>query len=142
MSTIEWAEDFDLVSVTECFAEAESRGKEVYDQPEQAGLREQLPRLLLKAIFASSEFHAKLTLKERIAFYNDYTRGITALLLKGDCQLLFEDMQEWYEYLEELVDYDEFEADVKEEHNLVLQDMELAREYVFPVSHSEKVVIY
>jgi hypothetical protein len=85
----------------------------------------QIPRLL-KAIFASSEFHVKLTPKERIAFYNDYTRGITALLLKGDCQPLFEDMQEWYEYLEELVDYDEFEADVKEEHNLVLQDIELA----------------
>ena len=125
MSTIELVDDFDLVSVTECFAEAESRGKEVYDQPEQAKLREQLPRLL-KAIFASSEFHAKLTPKERIAFYNDYTRGITALLLKGDCQPLFEDMQEWYEYLEELIDYDEFEADVKEEHNLVLRDIELA----------------
>lgn len=125
MSTIELVDDFDLVSVTECFAEAESRGKEVYDQPEQAKLREQLPRLL-KAIFASSEFHAKLTPKERIVFYNDYTRGITALLLKGDCQPLFEDMQEWYEYLEELIDYDEFEADVKEEHNLVLRDIELA----------------
>ena len=125
MSTIELVDDFDLVSVTECFAEAESRGKEVYDQPEQAKLREQLPRLL-KAIFASSEFHAKLTPKERIVFYNDYTRGITALLLKGDCQPLFEDMQEWYEYLEELIDYDEFEADLKEEHNLILQDIELA----------------
>ena len=125
MSTIEWVDDFDLASVTECFAEAQSRGKEVYDRPEQAGLREQLPRLL-KAIFTSSEFHAKLTPKERVVFYNDYTRGITALLLKGDCQPLFEDMQEWYEYLEELVDYDEFEADVKEEHNLVLQDIELA----------------
>ena len=125
MSTIELVDDFDLVSVTECFAEAESRGKEVYDQPEQAQLREQLPRLL-KAIFASSEFHAKLTPKERIVFYNDYTRGITALLLKGDCQPLFEDMQEWYEYLEELTDYDKFEADVKEEHNLVLRDIELA----------------
>jgi hypothetical protein len=125
VSTIELVDDFDLVSVTECFAEAESRGKEVYDQPEQAKLREQLPRLL-KAIFASSEFHAKLTPKERIVFYNDYTRGITALLLKGDCQPLFEDMQEWYEYLEELIDYDEFEADVKEEHNLVLRDIELA----------------
>ena len=125
MSTIELVDDFDLVSVTECFAEAESRGKEVYDQPEQAKLREQLPRLL-KAIFASSEFHAKLTPKERIVFYNDYTRGITALLLKGDCQPLFEDMQEWYEYLEELIDYDEFEADVKEEYNLVLRDIELA----------------
>jgi len=125
VSTIELVDDFDLVSVTECFAEAESRGKEVYDQPEQAKLREQLPRLL-KAIFASSEFHAKLTPKERIAFYNDYTRGITALLLKGDCQPLFEDMQEWYEYLEELIDYDEFEADVKEEYNLVLRDIELA----------------
>jgi hypothetical protein len=125
VSTIELVDDFDLVSVTECFAEAESRGKEVYDQPEQAKLREQLPRLL-KAIFASSEFHAKLTPKERIVFYNDYTRGITALLLKGDCQPLFEDMQEWYEYLEELIDYDEFEADVKEEYNLVLRDIELA----------------
>jgi len=125
VSTIELVDDFDLVSVTECFAEAESRGKEVYDQPEQAKLREQLPRLL-KAIFASSEFHAKLTPKERIVFYNDYTRGITALLLKGDCQPLFEDMQEWYEYLEELTDYDKFEADVKEEHNLVLRDIELA----------------
>ena len=125
MSTIELVDDFDLVSVTECFAEAESRGKEVYDQPEQARWREQLPRLL-KAIFASSEFHAKLTPKERIVFYNDYTRGITALLLKGDCQPLFEDMQEWYEYLEELIDYDEFEADVKEEYNLVLRDIELA----------------
>ena len=125
MSTIELVDDFDLVSVTECFAEAESRGKEVYDQPEQAKLREQLPRLL-KAIFASSEFHANLTPKERIVFYNDYTRGITALLLKGDCQPLFEDMQEWYEYLEELIDYDEFEADVKEEYNLVLRDIELA----------------
>jgi len=125
VSTIELVDDFDLVSVTECFAEAESRGKEVYDQPEQAKLREQLPRLL-KAIFASSEFHANLTPKERIVFYNDYTRGITALLLKGDCQPLFEDMQEWYEYLEELIDYDEFEADVKEEYNLVLRDIELA----------------
>jgi len=125
VSTIELVDDFDLVSVTECFAEAESRGKEVYDQPEQARWREQLPRLL-KAIFASSEFHAKLTPKERIVFYNDYTRGITALLLKGDCQPLFEDMQEWYEYLEELIDYDEFEADVKEEYNLVLRDIELA----------------
>jgi hypothetical protein len=125
VSTIELVDDFDLVSVTECFAEAESRGKEVYDQPEQAKLREQLPRLL-KAIFASSEFHAKLTPRERIVFYNDYTRGITALLLKGDCQPLFEDMQEWYEYLEELIDYDEFETDVKEEHNLVLRNIELA----------------
>ena len=125
MSTLERVEDFDLVSVAECFAEAESRGKDIYIRPEQARWREQLPRLL-KAIFASSEFHAKLTPKERIAFYNDYTRGITALLLKGDCQPLFEDMQEWYEYLEELIDYDEFEADVKEEHNLVLRDIELA----------------
>ena len=125
MSTIELVDDFDLVSVAECFAEAESRGKDIYIRPEQARWREQLPRLL-KAIFASSEFHAKLTPKERIAFYNDYTRGITALLLKGDCQPLFEDMQEWYEYLEELIDYDEFEADVKEEYNLVLRDIELA----------------
>jgi len=125
VSTIELVDDFDLVSVAECFAEAESRGKDIYIRPEQARWREQLPRLL-KAIFASSEFHAKLTPKERIAFYNDYTRGITALLLKGDCQPLFEDMQEWYEYLEELIDYDEFEADVKEEHNLVLRDIELA----------------
>jgi hypothetical protein len=125
VSTLERVEDFDLVSVAECFAEAESRGKDIYIRPEQARWREQLPRLL-KAIFASSEFHAKLTPKERIAFYNDYTRGIATLLLKGDCQPLFEDMQEWYEYLEELVDYDEFEADVKEEYNLVLRDIELA----------------
>lgn len=125
MSTIELIDDFDLGSVRECFAEAESRSKEVYDRPEQARWREQLPRLL-KAIFASSEFHAKLTPRERIAFYNDYTRGIATLLLKGNCQPLFEDMEEWHEYLEELVDYDEFEADLKEEHNLVLQDMELA----------------
>ena len=125
MSTLERVEDFDLVSLAECFAEAESRGKDIYIRPEQARWREQLPRLL-KAIFASSEFHAKLTPKERIAFYNDYTRGIATLLLKGDCQPLFEDMQEWYEYLEELVDYDEFEADVKEEYNLVLRDIELA----------------
>lgn len=109
----------------ECFAEAESRSKAVYDRPEQAKWREQLPHLL-KAIFASSKFHAKLTPKERIAFYNDYTRGIATLLLKGDCQPLFEDMEEWYEYLEELVDYDEFEAELKDKHNLVLQDIELA----------------
>lgn len=121
MSTVEWVDDFDLVSVVECFAEAESRGKGIYDQPEQAKLREQLPRLL-KAIFASGEFHAKLTPKERIAFHNDYTRGIATLILKGDCQPLFEDMEEWYEYLEELVDYDEFEADLKEEHGLALQE--------------------
>ena len=125
MSIIERVDDLNLVSVTECFAEAESRGKEVYGRPEQARLREQLPRLL-KAIFASSEFHAKLTPRERIAFYNDYTRGIATLVLKGDCQPLFEDMEEWYEYLEELMDYDEFEADLKEEHSLVLQDIELA----------------
>ena len=125
MSTIERVEDFDLVSVTECFTEAESRGKDIYTRPEQARWREQLPRLL-KAIFASSEFHAKLTPKERIAFYNDYTRGIATLLLNGDCQPLFEDMEEWYEYLEELVDYDEFEASLREEHNLILQDIELA----------------
>lgn len=81
---------------------------------------------LLKAIFASSEFHAKLTPRERIAFYNDYTRDIATLLLKGDCRPLFEDMEEWYEYLEELADYDEFEANLREEHNLVLQDIELA----------------
>jgi len=31
-------------------------------------------------------------------------------------------MEEWYEYLEELVDYDEFEADLKEAHNLIPQD--------------------
>ena len=31
-------------------------------------------------------------------------------------------MEEWYEYLEELVDYDEFEADLKEEHGLALQE--------------------
>lgn len=40
-----------------------------------------------------------------------FFRGIATLLLKGDCQPLFEDMEEWHEYLEELVDYDEFEAD-------------------------------
>jgi hypothetical protein len=125
VGTIEIVDDFDLVSVRECFAEAESRGKDIYTRPEQARLREQLPRLL-KAIFASREFHAQLTPKERIAFYNDYTRGIATLLLKGDCQPLFEGMEEWYEYLEELVDYDEFEAGLKEEHSLVLQDIELA----------------
>ncbi|MGQ9627176.1 MAG: hypothetical protein ACUVV0_09780 [Anaerolineae bacterium] len=102
-------EEYKLASIEECFARAREQGQHVYDQPEQARLREQLPRLL-KAIFTSEEFNAKLTPQEKIAFYDDYTRGIATLILTGDCQPLFSDTEEWYESLEELADYEKFKT--------------------------------
>jgi len=74
-------------------------------------------------IFASKEFVTKLTLDERIAFYNDYTDRITNVLLTRDCRSFFEKMQELYEYLEELEDYDEFKKDIKTRENVTFDDI-------------------
>lgn len=112
-----------LTAVENCFVEAKLRGGEVYSRPEQERLREQLPHLL-RAIFTNDDF-SKLSASERVAFYNDYTDGVAKLLLTGDCRPLFDAMEEWHEYLEELADYEEFETELKEEHGIDLSDLEL-----------------
>ncbi|MCD6553709.1 MAG: hypothetical protein J7M16_06850 [Anaerolineae bacterium] len=112
------------LTMERCFTEARARGQETYSRPEQAKWREQLS-YLLQAIFTSDNF-SKLSPGERIAFYDDYTNGVIKLLLTGDCQPLFDDMEEWYEYLEEVADYEEFEAELKEECGVRLGDLKLA----------------
>jgi hypothetical protein len=111
-----------LTAVEHCFVEAKLRDWEMYSRPEQEGLREQLPHLL-SAIFTNDDF-SKLRASERVAFHNDYTDGVAKLLLTGDCRPLFDAMEEWYEVLEELADYEEFEAELKREHNIDLRYLE------------------
>ena len=122
MNGLETSSDKELTSLFECFTKAKLSNNKTFDQPPQVNARKQLPNLL-KLIFTNQEFLTKLTPSERMAFYNDYTEGIANLLLTGDCLSLFEEMQEWYEYLEELVDYDEFKSDIKTRENITFDDI-------------------
>jgi len=97
-------ENQELTALSECFKKAELNYSKVLNQPSQINAQKQLPKLL-KLIFSRKEFLTKLTANERLEFYNDYTNGIASVLLTGDCLSFFEEMQEWYEYLEELEDY-------------------------------------
>ena len=112
----------ELTALSECFRKAKLNYSKILNQPSQINAQKQIPKLL-KLIFTNEEFLTKLTLDERIEFYNDYTNGIASLLLTGDCLLFFEDMQEWYEYLEELVDYEEFKSDISIRKNVAFDDI-------------------
>jgi hypothetical protein len=112
----------ELTALSECFKKAELNYGKIPNQPSQINAQKQLHKLL-KLIFASKEFVTKLTLDERTEFYNDYTNGIANVLLTGDCLSFFEEMQEWYEYLEELEDYDEFRNDIKTRENVTFDDI-------------------
>jgi len=105
-----------LTSLSECFKKARINYSEILNQPLQINVQKKLPKLL-KLIFTNKEFLTKLTMDERIEFYNDYTNGIADVLLTGDCLSFFEEMQEWYEYLEELEDYEEFKSDINTREN-------------------------
>ena len=122
MDGLNTSSDKELTSLFECFTKAKLSKNRIFNQPSQVNARKQLPNLL-KLIFTNKEFLAKLTPDERIAFYNDYTKGIANLLLTGDCLSLFEEMQEWCEYLEELVDYDEFKSDILTRENITFDDI-------------------
>jgi len=112
----------ELTALSECFKKAELNYGKIPNQPSQINAQKQLHKLL-KLIFASKEFVTKLTLDERTEFYNDYTNGIANTLLTGDYLSFFEEMQEWYEYLEELEDYDEFRNDIKTRENVTFDDI-------------------
>ena len=122
MDGLKTSSDKELTSLFECFIKAKLSNNKTFDQLPQVNARKQLPNLL-RLIFTNQEFLTKLTSDERISFYNDYTEGIANLLLTGDCLSLFEEMQEWYEYLEELVDYDEFKSDIKTRENITFDDI-------------------
>ncbi len=122
MNGLETSSDKELTSLFECFTKAKLSKNKIFNQPSQVNARKQLPNLL-KLLFTNQEFLTKLTPGERIAFYNDYTNGIATLLFTGDCLSLFEEMQEWYEYLEELVDYDEFKSDILTRENITFDDI-------------------
>ena len=122
MDGLKTSSDQELTSLFGCFTKAKLSNNKIFNQSSQVNARRQLPNLL-KLIFTNQEFLTKLTPSERMAFYNDYTEGIANLLLTGDCLSLFEEMQEWYEYLEELVDYDEFKSDIKTRGNITFDDI-------------------
>jgi len=105
------------------FVSLESGAKQVYAQPAQKELRQEL-EALIQAILAHEAF-AKLSSTERIAFQSDYTSGLMHLLRTGDCQFMFNEMEEWFEYLEELADYDEFQSDMQRQ-GIDLDALELA----------------
>ena len=106
----------------------------MYAQLSQEQLREEL-EALMQAILAHEAF-ARLSSAERVAFQSDYTSGLVHLLRTGGCRPMFNEMEEWFEYLEELADYDEFEDDMREQgidHG--------SYRYVFLFSRRERLII-
>ncbi|MBC8448617.1 MAG: hypothetical protein H8D78_12795 [Chloroflexi bacterium] len=120
---VKMVEDRTLLLAEMPFVAVESGAELVYGQPDQKDLRQEL-EALMQAILTHKAF-ARLSSTERVAFQSDYTFGLMHLLRTGDCQFMFDEMEEWFEYLEELADYDEFQSDMQKQ-GIDLNALELA----------------